>query len=653
MKIILDIECNALINPTHIWLVVCKDVVTGQLTIFRRLTENHVEAKQFIDFLSRCDLIIGHNLLGYDLPIIWSLLNLPVGTFSDRCLDTLICSKLIDYPREAKHSLESYGLEFNLPKGDWRDYSRYSSELEEYCIRDVHINHKVYLKYKKYTDNPKHQDSIRREHRFQLVVNNMEGRGFALDIDLTKDLLREVTITIAELDQDIHEVFQPRLKLIREVTPRATKFGTISLSSIPKNMRDNIHELDVDAPFSYCHWVEFNPGSTRQVVQLLNEAAWEPTVKTKGHVETEREVSRLSRSRKRTREVDLKLKELILSLDKLKVSGWKVNETNLATLPPSAPAPARLLAKRINYESRRKTLTEWLGLVQPDGRVHGQFQAIGTWTHRMSHQKPNMANVANEFFEDGSVKLLGKELRSCWIAPKGRLLVGVDAESIQLRIFAHYVNDPALIKAIVEGNKRDKTDPHNFNKSVLGDACPSRQAAKRYLYALLLGGGKERLRQILGCSSQAAEEALDRLLRQYPGFQKIREEIIPSDAERGWFTGIDGRRVRLYGDTVSERRHLAMSGYLQNGEAIVIKEAAIQAEPLIAEYNSFFVDIVHDEYQIETPDDMEVAVKVAGIVDTCIRDTTDTFNLRCLMAGSYWNDDHNRYNIGNNWYFTH
>lgn len=626
--------------------------MTGQLTIFRRLTEDAEEAERFRVVYRRADLLCGHNIMGYDLPVLRRLLDLPLPP-ADKILDTFILSKLIDYPRETKHSIESYGLEFGLPKSDWRDYSRYSQELEDYCIRDVEINHRVYLKYKKYVDNSRHKDSILREHKFQYVVNNMSEKGFTLDIPLTKELHTKVTDKLRDIDDDIHKAFPTRLKLIREVQPRATKFGTISLTSIPKSMRNSMHELSVDAPFSYCEWVEFNPGSPKQVMEILDEAGWKPEVKTKSHVEAERSLNQLRRLRKRDKSVDLKIQELILSLERLGKYGWKINEQNLATLPDTAPKPARLLAQRIMYESRRKTLAEWLSLVQDDGRVHGSFQAIGAWTHRMSHQKPNMANVANEFYEDGRTKLLGKELRQCWTVPKGRRLVGVDAESIQLRVFAHYVNDPLLIKAIVEGNKRDKTDPHNFNKSVLGDACPSRQAAKRYLYALFLGGGKERLRSLLGCSPAAAEEALQRLLHQYPGFAYLREEVIPSDAKRGWFYGLDGRRVRIYGDTESERRHLTMSGYLQNGEAVVIKEAAIQAEPLINQLDAYFVDIVHDEYQIEAPDDFEICLEVAKVVDRCICDTTRTFSLRCPMAGSYYDPEHERYSFGPNWYHTH
>jgi len=118
-------------------------------------------------------------------------------------------------------------------------------------------------------------------------------------------------------------------------------------------------------------------------------------------------------------------------------------------------------------------------------------------------------------------------------------------------------------------------------------------------------------------------------------------------------TGLDGRPVPIPADTVGGRKHLAMSGYLQNGEALVIKNAAVLSAPLLKQHDSFFVDIVHDEFQIETPLDINIALKVASIVDKNIVKAGEILNLRCPMAGSYYNDDHKDYTIGTNWYQTH
>lgn len=646
MRIVIDVEANALVDPTRIWVVVCKDIDTNQYHIFRE-TENLDLLK---DFLSTCSLIIGHNILGYDLQVLNTLLSIDIE--QRKILDTLIVSKLVDYPRVG-HSIESYGIEFGIEKGKFFDFSKYSKSMEEYCIRDVDICHRIYNKYRKYIDKPEHSSSLRLEHEFQCVVNQLHSNGFAFNVKKAEGLLERVTAELGVLDDQILSAFPPRLKLIREITPKETKYGTISLTSIPKGMREHIADLTVGAPFSYCTWSEFNPSSHKQIIGILNEAGWKPVNKTKTHLETERELARLKYTKFRDSELDIRLKELDNKLNDLRISGWKVDEENLDTLPATAPPPSRLLAKRIMLESRRRTLTEWLELTDLDGRIHGKFYGLGAWTHRMAHQNPNTANIPNEFDTAGKKKLYGKELRSLWMAPKNRLLVGVDAEGIQLRIFAHYIDDPEFTEALVRGKKEDKSDPHSLNQKILGDVCKTRQAAKRYIYALLLGAGPGKLAEILGCTAHEAEEAFQRLIRRYEGFARLKETRIPADARRGYFIGLDGRLVRIPGDTVGSRRHLCMSGYLQNGEAVVMKRATLKWHDKLKDLDAKLVNFVHDEWQTEAPNNLDICLKIAKMQADSLEEVGKELNLLCPLAGSYWNDDDKDYTIATNWSKTH
>jgi DNA polymerase I len=648
LRIVLDIEANGLENPDTIWLIVCKNIDTGVYDVFYPYRSVE-EVARFARYLTGCSVVIGHNYLGYDGPVLQRLLGIAIPV--ERVIDTLILSKLIDYPRVG-HSVADYGEEFNLEKITFNDFSKYSNDMETYCIRDVDITHRIYRKYSNYISKPEHQHSIRLEHEFQLVCNQLHDTGFAFNKTKAESLLEKVTRELEGLDKDILAAFQPRLKLIREVTPKETKYGTISLTSIPKALREDIADMSVGAPYSYCCWSVFNPSSHSQIIRVLNEAGWRPVDKTKTHIETERHFNKL-KHRKRSKDLDVELKELYSKLQSLLKTGWKVNETNLETLPPSAPVGARLLAKRILLESRRRTLTEWLGLVGEDNRVHGKFYGIGAWTHRMAHQNPNTANIPNEFDTSGNKKLYGKELRALWQAPRNRLLVGVDAEGIQLRIFAHYINDPEFTEALVKGRKDDKSDPHSLNQRILGSVCKSRAAAKRFIYALLLGAGLGKLTEILGCSSAETTEALDRLLTRYSGWAYLKEDVFPRDARRGWFTGIDGRRVRIPADTESGRKHLAMSGYLQNGEAVVMKMATLKWWQRLEDYDAKLVNFVHDEWQTECPNNMEVALSIARMQADSLREVGEELKLLCPLAGSYWNDDAKDYTIDVNWSKTH
>lgn len=653
MKFVIDIEANGLKNPTKIWVIVMKDIDTGELRIFRNVTERKEERERFCRSIDEIrdagGLLIGHNLLGFDWPILCSLLEMGEPACPVYALDTLVISRLVDYPRSG-HSIEDYGQEFGIPKGEFNDWSRYSQEMEDYCIRDVEICERIYRKYSRFLADPNNRPSIDLEQQFQIVCNELHSNGFAFNKEKAEKLLARVEADLAVLDKDILNAFPPREVLVREFTPKPTRFGTISKTSVPRSLWSNIHEYTIGQTYRHTKLEAFNPSSPKQIVAVLNDAGWSPTDKTKTHIETEREYNRLTRGRK---PLDLASQECYSKLQELRKTGWKVNEANLETLPSSAPAPARLLARRILLESRRRTLTEWLGLLSPENRIHGEFFGIGAWTHRMAHQKPNTANIPNEFDTSGKKKLLGKELRSLWCAPKKRLLVGCDAEGIQLRIFAHYIDDKEFTDALVAGKKDDKTDPHSLNQRILGNVCKSRAAAKRFIYALLLGAGIGKLTEILGCSEQETKEALDRLLGRYSGWARLKEEVFPKDAKKGWFIGLDGRKVRIPGETESGRRHLAMSGYLQNGEAVAMKKATLLWLPKIKEYDAKIVNFVHDEWQVECPNDVSVAIQIAKEMADSLRIVGEQLGLKCPLAGSYWNDDLKDYTIGMNWSVTH
>lgn len=653
MKVIIDIEANGLRNPTKIWVIVCKEVESGQVHIFRRPSDDEQAKQAFLSFAKSVTLWIGHNLIEYDCPVIRSLLGYRIHF--DICFDTLIVSRLVNYSRPGGHSIEQYGIDLGIEKGKFNDWTKYSQEMEDYCIRDVQICLGAYLALRRAIADPCWRDAIWLEQRFQLIVNDLHNNGFAFNKSGCSDLLDRVTKELAVLDEKILAAFPPKEVLIREFTPKLTKFGTISRTSVPRALHHEIHKYESGQTYRHTRLETFNPSSHKQLIGVLNEAGWKPEEKTQTHIDIERDLSRLKYERKNKNEEAVK--DLSARLLLFAKTGWKINELNLSTLPSTAPEGAKLLAKRILLESRRRTLTEWLGLVEDDGRIHGKFVGIGAWTHRMAHQKPNTANIPREFLEDGSIKLYGKEMRKLWVAPRNRLLVGVDAEGIQLRIFAHYINDQEFTDALVNGRKANKTDPHSLNQRILGNVCKTRQAAKRFVYALLLGGGLGKLAVILGCSVSEAKEALDRLLQRYAGFAYLRKKVIPGDARRGYFTGVDGRLVPLPGETQRDREHLCMSGYLQNGEAIIVKKAAIIADDQLKQEKNLkrwmFVDIVHDELQSEVYNDVHFAERIAKIKVEAIVEAGRYYKLKCPMAGSYFNEDTQKPTIGTNWYATH
>src|SRR5882757_10107110 len=197
MKCIIDIESNSLTKPTKIWLVVCKDIETNKVYIFRNLTTDEYARNNFLNFSKGCNTWIGHNLIEYDLPILSKLIGLSYNR--NDVTDTLILSRLVDYSKPTGHSIRSYGEEFGLEKIPFNDWTKWSQEMEDYCVRDVEINHRVYNLYKPYCNDISWRSAIRLEHDFQLIVNDLHDNGFAFNVSKADKLLEKVSKELERL----------------------------------------------------------------------------------------------------------------------------------------------------------------------------------------------------------------------------------------------------------------------------------------------------------------------------------------------------------------------------------------------------------------------------------------------------------------------
>lgn len=327
--------------------------------------------------------------------------------------------------------------------------------------------------------------------------------------------------------------------------------------------------------------------------------------------------------------------------------GWMCNEDNLSTLPEDAPEGAKNLAEWLTLEGRRSSLAEWVGHVKDDGRIHGRFTHIGAWTGRMAHSAPNQANVPAAFHgtPKTAVEIVKSEydgrMRSLWIVEDGNYLVGTDAEGIQLRILAHLMNSEEYIHAIVSGRKEDETDIHNLNRKALGISHVTRDMAKTFIYAFLLGAGVAKVATILKVNQREAGEAVDNFMNSIQGLSDLKKKVVPHIAKRGWFKGLDGRKVPVPSE------HKALAGMLQNGEAVVMKHSALTwataANKLGIKYK--LVTWPHDEWQTEVEGSMNDAELLGSIQRQSIVDTGKKLSILCPLAGST--------DIGRTWGDTH
>jgi len=612
--VICDIETEQLHNPQKIWTIVTKDVDTKEKRIFKNVHENKEE---FLTYAKTIGTWVGHNFINFDARVLNRICNLNLG--HTNVLDTLVLSRLLNFKSPGGHSMAAWGESLGYPKSGYEDFSCWSQELEDRCSDDVEINYKLYEYFLPFIKAEGWQSAINTEHRIAWILNDVRDNGFHFNIPAATQLYKDISSRVEILLDELQKAFPPRTKLLKEVTPKGTKHGTIS--AVDFRFLDS-HERDlspysIGAPFSRFTTEEFNPKSTKQVVERLNEVGWKPIEKTKGHIEAER---------------DRNTKRLLYYRE----YGWKVSEDNLATLPQDAPKAAHQLTEYLLLTSRVSTLKEWLNVVDPkDSAIHGNILHIGAWTHRMAHNSPNQANIPRTGSD------YGEAFRSLWCTRPNRLLVGTDADGIQLRIFAHLIEDPTFRAAVESGTESEGTDAHTVNKKALLLPHLTRNHAKTFIYAFLLGVGVQKASTILECSVEEARIAIDNFTRQYPGLEYLKKEVIPKDARRGYFIGLDGRKV------LCDSEHLMLAGYLQNAEAVIMKRANILwYDQLRQEEIPFWqVNFVHDEWQTETQNYMELAERVGTVQASSIKQTGLDLKMKVDLAGSF--------KIGNNWKETH
>lgn len=644
MEVVCDIETDGL-DPKRVWIIVCREVDGGQVHIFREPDIDKDERRRFVDYAQTVSRWIGHNFIKFDYLTVLSRFFREVKIDPLSILDTLVCSRLFNFAVSGGHGLEAWGVRLGHPKPVITDWSQgLTDKMVERCVEDTMINLKLYRFLEKHIKHPAYTRALETEHKMEFVCWDMTRNGFGFNKDLAVKLQDEIKLELEKLDNEILSCFPPRYVPIRTVEPKSTKAGTIKLTDFRwAEAGHDFTQYTVGAPFTLIKPEPFNPASPKQVVERLNEAGWKPYNKTKGHIQTEQA---LRRSRNPTERAELSAR-----LDEYRVRGWSIDEENLDTLPEDAPEGARKLAQRILLASRVSVLQEWLNAYnESTSSIHGQFMSIGSWTQRMSHIRPNQANIptkpdvknpkAPTPVEEWKIKY-SSVLRQCWQARKGRRLIGVDADGIQLRILAHYMNDKDFIEALVNGDKEKGTDAHTLNALKLGLTQAERDRAKTFIYAWLLGAGLDKVGHILHTNSRESKIAVDSFIAGYPGLKRLKDNVIPEDAKRGYFFGLDGRLVPV------PNEHKVLAGYLQNGEQLIMKTAALiwRQELRKLQIPFWMVDFVHDEWQTETEDDDKIAQKVIEVQAQSIVQAGLNLNMNCPLAGQG--------KMGYNWSETH
>ena len=579
MELVFDIEANGfLFEADTIWCIVAIDEHDKVYSF------GPDKINEGIKFLQTADKIIGHNIVGYDIPLIKKLYNIDLYD-TNKVIDTLILSRLANPVREGGHSIEKWGYRLGgTQKQAHDDWTQFSQEMLSRCEKDTIIN-KTLFNYLKKECVGFTKECILLEHETTQVLQQQYENGFLFDEKEAMFLLSGLNKRKSEVEREVHETFKPKWIPVKTVTPKIKKDGSLSKSGLTEYEYEDIKASGNMKPFVRKQLREFNLGSRQQIGEYLKDFGWKP--------------------------------------NKFTPTGQPiVDETTLNKVKHITEA--KLIAEFLLLQKRSAQVSSWIDALKDDGRVHGSVICTGAITGRMAHRSPNMAQVP-AFYNP-----YGKECRSCWIVPEGYKLVGVDASGLELRMLAHYMADEDYINEIING------DIHTANQNFAG--LKSRDEAKTFIYALIYGAGDAKIGSIVNGNREAGRALRERFLGSLPTLAALKSRVERA-SEKKYLKGIDGRKILL------RHKHASLNTLLQGSGAILMKKGLTILDSLL-KLNAIdykFVANIHDEWQIEVKESQ--AEFVGELAVNSIIDAGKHFNLRCPMDGEYkigdnWSETH-------------
>ena len=552
-----DIETDDL-EATKIWCLCWRNIKTGE-------TGECTSVESIREFFNNTDgsVYVGHNFLKFDGPTLNRLCGADLGPHN--VIDTLVLSTLYSPSLDGGHSLDAWGERIGEPKIDFNDWSRLTPEMIAYCHQDVLVTAKLFVKLIKTMERIGFTEgSIWLQHNITDVLRRQQENGFYFNPQEATYLLSRLRQMEAQLVDEVREVFPAKRELVacRKLYKKDGDFTAQYL----KDRERYILEFDKQGGVYRAYEdVEFNLGSPKQRVDKLLSLGWEPyTFTDKGNP-------------KPFDKGDLSpcLKEFL--------------EKN--------PTPqVELIARWMAYNGRANMINTWLENYNHDtGCIHGKLFVADTL--RFRHQAPNTANIPGVRLDSEHNPLRGAdgyftyEARDLWVARPGRVLVGTDAASLELRMLAHFLNRAEFTEQVVNG------DVHQYNADLAGCTRPQ---AKTLIYATLYGAGAAKIAKSLGLSVREASGVRKMFLERL-GADKLIEEC-QYEQRTGRVRLVDGSLV------VCPSPHASLNYKLQGSGARVMALGAVLLERdiQVRQLDSLKVGDIHDEWQYDVhPDDAD------------------------------------------------
>lgn len=623
-KLVFDLETDGLLEEvTKIHCLVIKDLQTGKVLSCwgsADFENTHPTIQDGLDELADADVLYGHNVIAYDIPVIeklyphWQTKAVIKDTFTIAAA-RFAHIKDIDYRNPAfpkqfagRHSLKAWGIRLGNKKIDYEEWckengienpwEKWTPEMQTYCEQDVETTTSLIRFIGK---SGVSEEMVETELELRRLLIDMERNGWPFDMDKAAALQGKLSARRHELSEELKALFGEWQVSLGKFTPK----------------RDNKRLGYVKGvPVERFKTVEFNPGSRQHIANRLTTLyGWKPEEYTDN-------------------------------------GQPKVDESTLNGLPyPPIPKLVEylLVDKRLGQLAEGKEA--WLKSTRTNAvtgmeHIHGRINQSGTITGRASHSKPNVGQVPKV----GSP--YGAECRELFCVPEGWVQVGVDASGLQARCLGHYVakyDGGAYSELLLKG------DIHTVNRIAfeLDEGKVYRDRAKTAYYAWLFGCGDEKFGRIIQPDldpkkwKKIGKAMREKMFKTTPALKYLVDSVQRRVKKPGYVTGLDGRPIYLRGE------HSALNSLIQGAEAVIVKRWLYH---LSIDFRARYgkpgwekgklwtpLGWIHDEFQGAFRPQIVEEVKALAV--SRLEGLTEHFKFRCPLTGEAKH--------GANWLETH
>lgn len=568
---VFDIECdNLYLESSNIWYLYAKSLDgKKELELFPFRDGNEKCRDKFLEWhnsFGENPLVVSYNGIGFDHWVLWKLFKISfhIGKGGSDLIDFSPCQiydlyLLSQYlePDRPRHSLESYGIEYNDHKIEFNDFSKYSNEMRTYCRQDVNLTLKVF---NRLTENAKrlYKDWIHPSFKMTQKDYYLYSAQAYSGVKFNKEAAINLS---AEIEKEMQEIND---EVLPELPPRKLKEGEKKFYSMPAKPFKSNGELSAtmqnwiekhnakiegDSVIAYGNKYKIESGKLMDIKlpmeikdgddikEWLMSRGWEPTLWN-------------VKKGKDGKPVRDERGEVITTTPKLQEQGKLCS--NLGKVDGELP---KKIVKFLSLRNRKSVIEGWLGnsRLDFDGRLSTEISGY-TPTFRVKHKTVvNLPKASPEVIK-------GYEVRSLFIVEDGMKYVSADAAALENRTVADYTfkyDNGKFADLVLNG------DSHSFNATVffpketeMFDITskdfnkddprfkPYRNKAKTGAYSLAYGASVKKFTKSLGLSETNGKIAYENYWEANKGLKEFKDAV-----ERYWSTfgnkkyvpGKDGR----------------------------------------------------------------------------------------------------------------